>query len=117
MAHKISPLAAVRLPELPAIAGVKLAAAEAGIRYRGRPDVMLAVLEPGTAIAGVFTRSLTRSAPVEWCADNIGKGTARAIIVNAGNSNAFTGKAGLACVRAVTRSVAGAVDCKPSEVF
>jgi glutamate N-acetyltransferase/amino-acid N-acetyltransferase len=117
MSQKISPLAPDRLPELPAIAGVKLAAAEAGIRYRGRPDVMLAVLEPGTAVAGVFTRSLTRSAPVEWCAENVGKGKARAIIANAGNSNAFTGKAGTACVRAVTKSVADAVNCKVSEVF
>ena len=117
MSQKISPLAPERLPELPAIEGVRLAAAEAGIRYRGRPDVMLAVLEPGTAIAGVFTRSLTRSAPVEWCAANIVKGTARAIIANAGNSNAFTGKAGLACVRAVTKSVADALNCKSSEVF
>src|SRR5215212_11810963 len=117
MSQKISPLAPDRLPELPAIAGVKLAAAEAGIRYRGRPDVMLAVLEPGTAVAGVFTRSLTRSAPVEWCAENVGKGRARAIIANAGNSNAFTGKAGTACVRAVTKSVADALNCKVSEVF
>jgi glutamate N-acetyltransferase/amino-acid N-acetyltransferase len=117
MSQKISPLAPERLPELPAIAGVKLAAAETGIRYRGRPDVMLAVLEPGTAIAGVFTRSLTRSAPVEWCAGNVGKGTARAIIANAGNANAFTGKAGIACVREVTKSVAEALNCKASEVF
>jgi glutamate N-acetyltransferase / amino-acid N-acetyltransferase len=117
MSQKISPLAPERLPELPAIAGVRLAAAEAGIRYRGRPDVMLAVLEPGTAVAGVFTRSLTRSAPVEWCAANVAKGTARAIIANAGNSNAFTGKAGLACVRAVTKSVAEALNCRPAEVF
>jgi glutamate N-acetyltransferase/amino-acid N-acetyltransferase len=117
MSEKISPLAPDRLPELPAIAGVKLAAVEAGIRYRGRPDVMLAVLEPGTVIAGVFTRSLTRSAPVEWCARNVGKGKARAIIANAGNSNAFTGKAGTACVRAVTRSVAESLNCEASEVF
>ncbi|MGH6873994.1 MAG: bifunctional ornithine acetyltransferase/N-acetylglutamate synthase, partial [Aestuariivirgaceae bacterium] len=117
MSKKISPLAPERLPELPAIAGVTLAAAEAGIRYRGRPDVMLAVLEPGTAIAGVFTRSLTRSAPVDWCAAHVVKGRARAIIANAGNSNAFTGKAGVACVRAITNSVADALKCKSSEVF
>ncbi len=117
MSHRISPLAPDGLPELPAIAGVKLAAVEAGIRYRGRPDVMLAVLEPGTTIAGVFTRSLTRSAPVEWCAGNVGKGKARAIIANAGNSNAFTGKAGTQCVRAVTKSVADALNCEASQVF
>jgi glutamate N-acetyltransferase/amino-acid N-acetyltransferase len=118
MAQKISPLAPERLPELPSIAGVRLAAAEAGIRYRGRPDVMLAVLDPGTAIAGVFTRSRIRSAPVDWCAANIsGASNARAIIVNAGNANAFTGKAGLASVRSVARSVADAVKCRASEVF
>jgi glutamate N-acetyltransferase/amino-acid N-acetyltransferase len=118
MAQKISPLAPERLPELPAVAGVRLAAAEAGIRYRGRPDVMLAVLDPGTAIAGVFTRSRTRSAPIEWCAANISRANnARAIIVNAGNANAFTGKAGLASVRSVARSVADSIKCRPSEVF
>jgi glutamate N-acetyltransferase/amino-acid N-acetyltransferase len=116
MVHQISPLAPARLPELPAISGVKLASAEAGIRYRGRHDVMLAVLDPKTAIAGVFTRSLTRSAPVEWCAAHIG-GSARAIIVNAGNANAFTGRAGKASVSAVAKFLASALSCKTSEVF
>ncbi|HEY7749346.1 MAG TPA: bifunctional glutamate N-acetyltransferase/amino-acid acetyltransferase ArgJ [Aestuariivirgaceae bacterium] len=117
MAGKISPFAPSQRPELPAIRGVRLAAAEAQIRYRGRPDVMLALLDPGTAIAGVFTRSLTRSAPVEWCAQNIGKSPARAIIANAGNSNAFTGKAGIASVKAVAGAVAKAIESKASEVY
>ncbi len=116
MVHQISPLAPAGLPELPAIPGVKLASAEAGIRYRGRPDVMLALLDPKTAIAGVFTRSLTRSAPVDWCAAHIG-GSARAIIVNAGNANAFTGRAGKASVGSVAKVLASTLSCKTSEVF
>jgi glutamate N-acetyltransferase/amino-acid N-acetyltransferase len=117
MAQKISPFAPSQVPALPPIQGVKLAAAEAGIRYRGRPDVMLALLEPRTTIAGVFTRSLTRSAAVDWCADNIGNGVARAMIVNAGNSNAFTGRAGVASVREVAKAVATTIKCQASEVF
>jgi glutamate N-acetyltransferase / amino-acid N-acetyltransferase len=116
MVHQISPLAPAGLPELPAIPGVKLAAAEAGIRYRGRADVMLALLDPKSEIAGVFTRSLTRSAPVEWCAAHIG-GSARAIIVNAGNANAFTGRAGKASVGAVAKFLASTLSCKTSEIF
>jgi glutamate N-acetyltransferase/amino-acid N-acetyltransferase len=116
MVHQISPLAPAVRPELPPIKGVKLAAAEASIRYRGRSDIMLALLEPRTTIAGAFTRSLTRSAPVEWSAAHVG-GTARAIIVNAGNANAFTGRAGVACVKAVAKGVAAAAECKPAEVF
>lgn len=116
MVHRVSPLAPAEPPNLPPIKGVRLAAAEAAIRYRGRPDVMLALLEPQTTIAGAFTRSLTRSAPVEWCATHVGA-TGRAIIVNAGNSNAFTGRAGVACVKAIAKGVAAASRCKPSEVF
>jgi glutamate N-acetyltransferase/amino-acid N-acetyltransferase len=116
MVRQISPLAPAVPPKLPSIKGVKLAAAEASIRYRGRPDVMLALLEPQTTIAGAFTRSLTRSASVDWCTAHIG-GSARAIIVNAGNANAFTGRAGAACVKTVAKGVAAAAKCKPSEVF
>ena len=117
MADRVSPLAPAAFPTLPAIEGVSLAAAEAGIRYRGRPDVMLAILKPGTTVAGVFTTSLSRSAPVEWCAKQIRKGTGRAIIVNAGNANAFTGRAGIASVNAVTKAVAKLVECRQSDVF
>ena len=113
----ISPLAPKAQPKLPAIAGVKLAAVGAGIRYKGRPDVMLALLDPGTVIAGTFTRSKSPSAPVDWCRANLKAGKARAIIVNAGNANAFTGKAGVATVKAVAAGVAKAVGAKPSEVF
>jgi glutamate N-acetyltransferase/amino-acid N-acetyltransferase len=118
MAQKVSPLAPAQFPELPNIEGVKLAAAEVGIRYRGRPDVMLALLDPNTRIAGVFTRSLTRSAPVDWCAHNLShNGKARAIVANAGNANAFTGKIGADSVCSVAKATAEAVGCKSSEVF
>ena len=80
---------------MPAIAGVKLATAAAGIRYKGRTDVLLAVMDKGTAVAGVFTQSKCPSAPVEWCRAKLSRGgKARALVVNSGNANAFTGKTG-----------------------
>ncbi len=117
MAHQVSPLAPAAFPELPPIGGVTLAAAETGIRYKNRPDVLLAVLDPGTTVAGAFTRSKSRSAPVDWCADNLAQGSARAVVINAGNANAFTGKAGVATVTAVAKAAAKTLGCKPSEVF
>ena len=90
----VSPLAPKTTPTLPRIAGVKLAAAASGVRYQDRDDVMLAVLPAGATIAGVLTRSKCSSAPVDWCKKNLPRGKARAILVNAGNANAFTGKLG-----------------------
>ena len=83
MAHQVSPLAPVSFPELPAISGVAMAAAETGIRYKNRPDVLLAVVDPGTTVAGSFTRSKSRSAPVDWCVKSLSGGTARAVVINA----------------------------------
>src|SRR3954451_17464417 len=117
MAHQISPLAPAAFPVLPPIAGVKLPAAETGIRYKNRPDVLLAVMEPGTAVAGCFTMSKSRSAPVDWCADWLPGGSARAVIITAGNANAFTGKAGVATVTAVGKAAAKLLGCKPGEIF
>src|ERR1700691_1315987 len=104
MSSAVSPLAPTDVPEMPAIAGVKLATAAAGIRYKDRTDVLLAVMDKGTAVAGVFTRSKCPSAPVEWCRAKLGGGKsfkgnskggfARALVVNSGNANAFTGKTG-----------------------
>src|SRR5881398_2182648 len=98
MSTAVSPLAPTDVPEMPAIAGVKLATAAAGIRYKGRTDVLLAVMDKGTTVAGVFTKSKCPSAPVEWCRAKLGKGSktasARALVVNSGNANAFTGKTG-----------------------
>ena len=117
MAHQVSPLAPAAFPELPPIAGVRLAAAETGIRYKNRPDVLMALLDPGTTVAGCFTMSKSRSAPVDWCAANLGGGSARAVIINAGNANAFTGKAGVATVTAVAKAAAHQLKCKAGEIF
>src|ERR1700688_4677060 len=97
MSPSISPLAPQHVPELPAISGVRLSTAAAGIRYAGRTDVLLALFDAGTTTAGVFTKSKCPSAPVEWCREHLkpGKsnsGLARALVVNSGNANAFTGK-------------------------
>src|SRR6516162_5340229 len=112
MAAAISPLAPARFPDMPLVAGVKLATAAAGIRYGGRTDVLLALFEQGTTVAGVFTRSKCPSAPVDWCRAHLKGGAARALVVNSGNANAFTGKAGRAADIA-----ARAAGCKPTDVF
>ena len=117
MAHKVSPLAPASFPSLPEIAGVKLAAAATGIRYKGRPDVLLAVVPEGSTVAGCFTTSKSRSAPVDWCAKSLASGTARAVVINAGNANAFTGKAGVATVTAVAKAAAQVLKCKPAEIY
>jgi len=117
MSHSISPLAPKTTPHLPTIAGVRLATAQAGIRYRDRTDVMLAVFEPQTSVAGVFTRSKCPSAPVEWCRTQIKGGHARALVVNSGNANAFTGKSGRQACALTAKFAAAAVGCKSSEVF
>jgi len=115
--HGRSPLAPDALASLPAIAGVRLATAETGIRYKNRPDFLLAEFAQGTSVAGVFTTSKTRSAPVDWCLQSLKAGEARALVVNAGNANAFTGKAGVATVKAVAAAAGKALDAKLSEIF
>ena len=116
---KVSPLAPDAFPHLPVIEGVAFSAAQAGVRYQGRTDVMLARLAPGTTMAGVFTRSATRSAPVLDCQAKIGLDSdhGAAIIVNSGNSNAFTGKNGVISTRAVTQSVAETLGLPETRVF
>jgi glutamate N-acetyltransferase/amino-acid N-acetyltransferase len=115
--HAVSPLAPKMTPTLPRVAGVKLAAARSGVRYKDRDDVMLAIVPAGATIAGALTRSKTSSAPVDWCRKNLGRGKVRAILVNAGNANAFTGKAGDKAVEESTRAVAQALGCPRNEVF
>ena len=115
----ISPLAPAQFPKLPEIAGATFAATAAGVKYEGRADVMLAVLAAGTSIAGVFTQSATRSAPVLDCQDKLGgdpSGPA-AILVNSGNSNAFTGKHGTGSVNALTQAVSAATGVAQARVF
>jgi glutamate N-acetyltransferase / amino-acid N-acetyltransferase len=117
MSSSISPLAPTDVPEMPAILGVKLATAAAGIRYKGRTDVLLVVLDKGTTVAGVFTQSKCPSAPVDWCRAKLSRGTARALVVNSGNANAFTGKTGRQSTAMTASIAAKAVGCSPNEVF
>jgi glutamate N-acetyltransferase/amino-acid N-acetyltransferase len=112
-----SPFAPASLPHVPAIDGVRLATAAAGIRYQNRTDLMLAMLEEGTVAAGVTTRSTTCSAPVLWCREQLKHGRARALVVNAGNANAFTGRKGRDAVRMTAEFAAKAVGCTPEEVY
>ena len=113
----VSPLAPAAFPDLPAIDGVRFAAAEAGIKYKNRRDVLLAVFDKGTTVAGVFTQSKCPSAPVEWCKAALPSGKARALLVNSGNANAFTGKRGSEAVKASAAMVADLLGCKPKDVF
>ena len=117
MSIAISPLAPLHVPDMPAIAGVRLATAAAGIRYAGRTDVLLTLFEPGTTAAGVFTRSKCPSAPVEWCRAHLNAGKARALVVNSGNANAFTGKSGRDACKFTAQIAARAIGCKPADIF
>jgi glutamate N-acetyltransferase / amino-acid N-acetyltransferase len=113
----VSPLAPAHFPELPPIPGVRLAAYAAGIRYAGRNDMILAELAPGSAVAGVFTRSLTAGPPVLWCQACLPGGRVRAIVVNSGNANVFTGRSGQEAVLATATAAAKLFRCDPKEVF
>lgn len=115
--HPVSPLAPASLPTLPPIPGVTLAAGEAGIRYANRVDVLLAVLDKGTTAAGVFTRSKAPSAPVDWCREILPHGKARALVVNSGNANAFTGKRGVEAVQGTVTATTAALGCAADDVW
>ena len=117
MSTSVSPLAPTHVPDMPAVAGVRLATAQAGIRYANRTDVLLALFDAGTTVAGVFTRSKCPSAPVEWCRARLHAGKARALVVNSGNANAFTGKTGRASTKLTAEIAAKAAGCKTSEIF
>lgn len=114
---EISPLAPKAFPDMPSVAGVRLSAVASGIRYRKRKDLLLVELAKGATLAGVFTRSLTAAAPVEWCRALRKRGTVRAVVVNAGNANAFTGRAGLEAVKRTAAAVAKLLDCRAQDVF
>ncbi|MHC4054194.1 bifunctional glutamate N-acetyltransferase/amino-acid acetyltransferase ArgJ [Bradyrhizobium sp. 25ACV] len=117
MSSTVSPLAPKTVPDMPTIAGIRLATAEAGIRYKNRTDVLLAVMDKGTAVAGVFTKSKCPSAPVEWCRAKLKGGKARALVVNSGNANAFTGKTGRTSTALTAKIAAKAVGCSEGEIF
>lgn len=119
MAHNtpISPLAPKSYPDIPAIEGVTFATAQAGIRYKNRTDVMLALFSKGTEVAGVFTKSKCPSAPVDWCRARLKKGKARALVVNSGNANAFTGKAGTLSTKHTAELTAKATQTNINDIF
>ena len=113
----VSPLAPESVPELPPVPGVRLATAQAGIRYSGRTDVLYVGLEPGTRTAGVFTRSKCPSAPVDWCREALRGESARALVVNSGNANAFTGLKGREAVALTAKIAAAAASCPEDAIF
>ena len=117
MTTPVSPLAPESQPTLPSIKGVKVASCAAGIRYEDRTDVFVAEFSPSTTVGGVFTQSLTASAPVELCRTHLKKGKARALVVNSGNSNTFTGRKGIAVIDATLDAAVSAFSCERHEVF
>ena len=114
---KRSPLAPSSMPELHPVAGIKLATAASGMKYKGRDDVMLMVADDKAVVAGALTRSKTCSAAVDWCKDVLKTGTAKAVLVNAGNANAFTGKRGLASVDRMAKASADAFSVAPEDIL
>ena len=116
-AHSISPLAPSEFPALPPIAGAQLATHAMGMKYKGRDDLCIMTFAPGTTVAGVFTTSKTCSAAVDWCRKALDNGQARAVVINAGNSNAFTGKAGTEAVHDTVASTAELIKSRQSDVF
>ncbi|SDU37812.1 bifunctional glutamate N-acetyltransferase/amino-acid acetyltransferase ArgJ [Stappia sp. ES.058] len=117
MSDAISPLAPKTYPDMPAVRGARLATASAGIKYAGRTDVLLLLFDEGTEVAGVFTRSRCPSAAVDWCRANLSAGKARALLVNSGNANAFTGRKGVETTRLSAQFAAEAAQCAPEDVF
>lgn len=117
MSSTVSPLAPKTTPTMPAIAGVRLAAMEAGIKYKGRKDLTVMIFDEGTAVAGVFTQSKCPSAPVETCRLHLPQGKARALVVNSGNANAFTGKSGREATALEVDAMAKALGAPPETIF
>jgi glutamate N-acetyltransferase / amino-acid N-acetyltransferase len=113
----VSPLAPTSFPAMAPIAGVRLAAYAAGVRYSGRDDLMVAELAPGSTVAGVFTQSTMPGQPVIWCRECLPGGKVRAIVVNSGTANVFTGRAGWQVVETTAATAARLLGCEPSEVF
>ena len=113
----VSPLAPKRFPRLAPVAGVQLAAVAAGERYAKRPDLMLATMPAGTTVAGTLTKNRMPGQPVVWCRRLLPKGKARALLVNAGNANVFTGRAGEQVIADAVETVAKQVKCPADEVF
>ena len=117
MSASVSPLAPKIYPTMPEVDGVRMTTAAAGIKYKGRTDVLLMVFDEPAEVAGVFTRSLCPSAPVDYCRQSLKHGKARAVVVNSGNANAFTGKKGAAATEATAQATAAAVGCASNEIY
>ncbi len=117
MSHAVSPLAPKTTPAMPPIEGVRIATAEAGIKYRGRTDLLVMTFPEGTQVAGTLTRSRCPSAPVDYCRANLPQGAARILVVNSGNANAFTGRKGREATEATAFAAAAAIGCAPGEVY
>ncbi len=116
MSAAVSPLA-VPLPDLPPLPGVRLGATAAGIRYQGRTDLLMVEVPAGSTVAGVFTANKCPGAPVDWCRAALTGGEARAVVVNAGNANVFTGKAGRDACAATATAAADLLGCSAQQVF
>ncbi|MBB1249599.1 bifunctional glutamate N-acetyltransferase/amino-acid acetyltransferase ArgJ [Rhizobium sp. G21] len=117
MSHAVSPLAPKSYAEMPVIEGVRMATAEAGIKYKNRTDVLMMAFDEPATVAGVFTRSKCPSAPVDFCRANLPHGKAKALIVNSGNANAFTGKKGKAATALTAQSTAAALGAEENEIY
>ena len=117
MSGSISPLAPKIYAEMPPVRGVRMATAAAGIKYKNRTDVLMMVFDRTATVAGVFTRSKCPSAPVDFCRANLPGGVARAVVVNSGNANAFTGRKGRESTKMTAEAAAKAIGCAESEVF
>ncbi len=117
MSETISPLAPRKQPKMPAVEGARIATAQAGIKYKGRTDLLAMVFDEGTTVAGVFTRSKCPSAPVDLCRQNLAGGRARMLVVNSGNANAFTGRRGRESTSLTAQAAASAAGCGEGEVF
>lgn len=117
MSVAVSPLAPKSYPEMPSLRGVRMATAAAGIKYKNRTDVLMMVFDKPASVAGVFTKSKCPSAPVDFCRANLAHGVARAVVVNSGNANAFTGVKGKQATTLTAQSAAAAVGCGENEVY
>ena len=112
-----SPLAPAHFPDLPPVAGLTFASGPCQVKYVNKTDVLLAQFAPGTVAAGVFTKSKTAAAPVDWCRAILSNPEARGLVVNSGNANAFTGRTGVETVEAMAACAAGLINCKPVQIY
>ena len=117
MVKKISPLAPKSFPKVPGIKGVKIGTAKSGVKYKGRNDIFTAIFDKGTSVAGVFTQSKIPAEPVNFCKKNIVDGKAKALVVNAGFANAFTGVKGKKINKSISSNVKKILKCNEKDIF